>query len=127
MEKISRGKITEGPTHRIDTGCGNLYLTLGYKEGTLIETLAALGKSGGCAAANAEAVTRLISLGLKYSIPLYEIVDQLRGIECPNPTWSDGKRVLSCPDAIAQILQEVDVDSKDTKIESSSNSPAETK
>ncbi len=107
-EKIKRPKITEGSTIRIKTGCGNLYVTLGYISETkqLIEVFAVLGKSGGCARAQTEAITRSISLGLKYGISIQEFIDEFTNISCPNNILENEIQVKSCADAIAQVLKE---------------------
>jgi len=105
MAKLKRPKETKGSTPRMATGCGNLYLTLGYDDnGKLIEVFSHLGKAGGCAKCQLEAITRTISLGLKYGIPVEEIVDELKGLRCPAPVFAEGQKVLSCADAIAKML-----------------------
>ncbi len=105
MEKIKRPETTEGNTHRIETGCGHLYVTVSGDNGQVLEIFATLGKAGGCAHCQNEAVTRAISLGLKYGVPLEGYVRQLKDIRCPNPVWDDGRQILSCADAIAKVLE----------------------
>jgi len=66
---------------------------------------AQMGKTGGCASSQIEAAGRLISLALRSGIKPEAIVKQLVGIRCPSPTWQNGKMVLSCSDAMAQVLK----------------------
>jgi len=100
-----RPTLTSGTTEKIHCGCGNLYVTVNYdKEGSLCEVFCALGKSGGCAAAQLESTTRLISLALRSGVPVESIVKNLQGIRCPSSQWDRGKIVLSCPDALASVL-----------------------
>jgi ribonucleoside-diphosphate reductase alpha chain len=64
-----------------------------------------MGKTGGCASSQIEAAGRLISLALRSGVKGEAIIKQLIGIRCPNSSWQNGKMVLSCPDAIAQVLK----------------------
>lgn len=53
-----------------------------------------------------EAMGRLVSLALRSGINANSIVDQLRGIRCPSPSWEKGGgRIFSCSDAIARVIE----------------------
>mgnify|MGYP003322472657 CR=1 FL=1 len=97
---------TQGLTRRIKTGEGTLYITINEDERGLCEVFTTIGKAGGNAAAQSEAISRLISLSLRSGIDPRSIVRQLKGISGPNPTWEDGRLILSTPDAIGKAMDD---------------------
>ena len=74
--------------------------------GQPFEVFLTLGKAGGSAMADAEAMGRLISLALRSGIPLMEIHKQLRGISSDRAVGLGPNKVLSVPDAIGIALEE---------------------
>ena len=101
-----RPNETNGITRRIRTGEGTLYITINQDENGLCEVFTTIGKAGGNAAAQSEAISRLISLALRSGVDPNAIVRQLKGISGPNPTWEDGRLILSTPDAIGKALDD---------------------
>ena len=102
----TRPTQTSGVTRRIRTGEGTLYITINEDENGLCEVFTTIGKAGGNAAAQSEAISRLISLSLRSGLDPHAIVRQLKGISGPNPTWEDGRLILSTPDAIGKALDD---------------------
>ncbi|MCK4807279.1 MAG: TSCPD domain-containing protein [Candidatus Aegiribacteria sp.] len=100
-----RGDVTSGITRRIRTGCGKLYVTINMDEEGPVELFSQMGKAGGCAASQSEAISRLISLALRSGIRPEAIVKELKGISCHRIVWQGGNRILSCADAIGQTIE----------------------
>ena len=100
-----RPKVTKGVTERVNTGCGYIYVTVNFDDQGICEVFSSLGKAGGCASAQLEATSRLISLALRSGIDTSSITKQLRAIRCPSVAWEQGRLVLSCSDAIGSVLE----------------------
>ncbi|MFH1779033.1 MAG: LAGLIDADG family homing endonuclease [Candidatus Omnitrophota bacterium] len=101
-----RPEVTRGTTTKILTGCGNLYVTINEDEnGQPFEVFTQMGKAGGCAASQLEAIGRLVSLALRCGLDVRSIIEQLSSIRCPSPSWERGGRIFSCADAIAKVIE----------------------
>jgi len=101
-----RPEVVTGTTTKVSTGCGNLYVTINFdEEGNPFEVFTQMGKAGGCAASQLEAVGRLLSLALRSGIDIKSVIDQLHGIRCPSPSWEKGVRIFSCADAISRVVE----------------------
>jgi ribonucleoside-diphosphate reductase alpha chain len=101
-----RPAILRGVTRKIDSPLGDMYVTINEdEEGRPFEVFVALGKAGGPAMADAEAIGRLISLALRSGISLRSVHKQLRGISSDRAVGFGANKVLSSPDAIAQVVE----------------------
>jgi ribonucleoside-diphosphate reductase alpha chain len=103
--KRQRPAALRGMTRRMPSPLGDLYVTVNEDDlGKPFEVFATLGKAGGAAMADVEAIGRLISLALRSGIPIGEVIQQMRGISCDRAVGLGPNKVLSVPDAIAQAL-----------------------
>ena len=101
-----RPEVIRGTTRRMKTGCGYLYVTINEDENGLpFEVFTNIGKAGGCAGSQAEAMGRLISLALRSNMEPELLIKELKGISCHQPSWAEGGRILSCSDAIGKALE----------------------
>ncbi|MGD2071189.1 MAG: vitamin B12-dependent ribonucleotide reductase, partial [Gemmatimonadota bacterium] len=81
--KRQRPPMLRGRTIKMNSPLGDLYVTVNEDEGGHpFEVFCTLGKAGGAAMADAEAIGRLVSLALRSGIPITAVRDQLRGISC---------------------------------------------
>jgi len=105
IKPVKRPQFLEGFTEVIKTGYGSLYVTINIYEGKPFEVFIQIGKSGYSTMADAEAIGRLVSLSLRSGVNVKEVVEQLEGIGGASQVYSEGKLVMSIPDAIATILR----------------------
>ncbi|MDP2958458.1 MAG: ribonucleotide reductase N-terminal alpha domain-containing protein [Longimicrobiales bacterium] len=104
--KRQRPQALCGYTMKMMSPLGDLYVTLNEDDqGRPFEVFCTLGKAGGAAMADAEAVGRLVSLALRSGIPISRVKDQLRGISCDRAVGVGPNKVLSVPDAVGQAIE----------------------
>jgi ribonucleoside-diphosphate reductase alpha chain len=95
-----------GVTKEIKTSCGKLYVTINRDEKGIFEVFNQMGKAGGCAASQSEAIGRLVSLALRSGVQPENIIKQLKGISCHLPSWGgNGGKILSCADAVSKAIE----------------------
>lgn len=92
-----RPKIVASFTTKIQTSCGDIYITIGFDEQGIFEVITHFGKTGNCKASLLEAISRLISLAFQCDIEPEEIIRRVKGIRCNSN--------LSCVDAIVKTIQ----------------------
>ncbi|MCG8469943.1 MAG: TSCPD domain-containing protein, partial [Gemmatimonadetes bacterium] len=104
--KRQRPSMLRGHTRKMDSPLGSMFVTINEDEqGRPFEVFVALGKTGGSAMADAEAIGRLISLAVRSGISLRDVHKQLRGISSDRAVGLGPHKVLSGPDAIAQAIE----------------------
>jgi ribonucleoside-diphosphate reductase alpha chain len=105
--KRDRPRSLVGKTYQMATGCGQMYVTIN-EDNTQhqFELFNFVGKAGGCAASQCEAIGRLVSLAWRSGLDPEPIIKQLIGISCHKPAGFGDNKVLSCADAIAQAIRQ---------------------
>jgi ribonucleoside-diphosphate reductase alpha chain len=103
--KRDRPKMLKGNSIEMQTGCGPLYVTVNEDDEGLFELFNTMGKAGGCAASQSEAIGRLVSLAWRSGIGADSIIKQLIGIRCHKPYGFGKEAICSCSDAIAKSIQ----------------------
>lgn len=104
IEPRPRPRVTVGRTIETKTGCGSLYVTINEDSEGIAEVFVQLGKSGGCAASQTEAIGRLLSVSLRSWINPEVLIKQLKGIRCPSVGFDSGEIITSCADGVAKVL-----------------------
>jgi ribonucleoside-diphosphate reductase alpha chain len=105
-QKRKRPSLLRGTTRKMTSPLGDVYVTINEDEQSQpFEVFATLGKAGSIAMADTEAIGRLISLALRFGIPISEVHSQLRGISSDRAIGFGQNKVLSLPDAIAQAIE----------------------
>ncbi len=105
IEPRPRPRVTKGVTIETKTGCGSLYVTINEDEYGIAEVFVQLGKSGGCAASQTEAIGRLLSVALRSWVDPQALIRQLKGIRCPSVGFDNGEIITSCADGVAKVLE----------------------
>lgn len=105
--KRDRPRKLTGSTYQMETGCGPMYVTINEDDqGLQFELFNMVGKAGGCAASQCEAIGRLVSLAWRSGMTPEPILKQLIGISCHKPHGLGKNKVVSCADAIAKAIQQ---------------------
>jgi ribonucleoside-diphosphate reductase alpha chain len=118
-----RPKVLIGRTVEMMTGCGKLYVTINQDEnGVPFEVFTSMGKAGGCAQSQCEAIGRLISIDLRSGGNLERIIKQLKGISCHMRYGFGPNTVLSCSDAVGKALEQATTSMTEIKVSKTDDS-----
>jgi ribonucleoside-diphosphate reductase alpha chain len=105
-QKRARPDTLRGTTSRMETPLGTMFVNITEDDrGQPFEVFINLGKAGGSAMADVEAIGRLISLALRSGISIQAIHRQLRGIASDRAIGLGPNKVLSVPDAIGIAIE----------------------
>ncbi|MDY0212519.1 MAG: vitamin B12-dependent ribonucleotide reductase [Desulfuromonadaceae bacterium] len=104
--KRNRPRKLSGATYQMETGCGPLYVTINEDQHGLFEVFTTMGKAGGCAASQCEALGRLVSLAWRSGVQARQAVKQLIGISCHKHAGFGANRITSCADALAKAIHQ---------------------
>jgi len=102
--KRERPRVLKGWTYQMQTGCGPLYVTVNQDNMGLFELFTTMGKAGGCAASQSEAIGRMVSLAWRSGVQARQVIKQLQGISCHSPSGFGENKILSCADAVAKAI-----------------------
>ena len=102
--KRERPRVLQGWTYQMKTGCGPLYVTINEDETGLFELFTTMGKAGGCASSQNEAIGRMVSLAWRSGIQARQVVKQLIDISCHSHSGFGENKILSCADAVAKAI-----------------------
>ncbi len=103
--KRERPKALQGWTYQMQTGCGPIYITINEDKSGLFELFTTMGKAGGCAASQCEAIGRMVSLAWRSGVQARQVIKQLLGISCHAPSGFGDNKILSCADGVAKAIQ----------------------
>ncbi|HEV2148482.1 MAG TPA: vitamin B12-dependent ribonucleotide reductase [Longimicrobiaceae bacterium] len=103
--KRKRPAVLNGTTRKMSSPLGDVFVTINEDTNRQpFEVFATLGKAGSIAMADVEAIGRLISLALRFGVPVADVHTQLRGISSDRAIGFGANKVHSVPDAIAQAI-----------------------
>ncbi|MBQ7576942.1 MAG: adenosylcobalamin-dependent ribonucleoside-diphosphate reductase [Synergistaceae bacterium] len=104
------GLVVYGKTIKDKTPWGSIYVTMNFDGKDPFEIFVNVGKSGSELKAMTEALSRVISIGLRSGCSLEDFIDTLKGLsgkEFWMLEFDDNYAVRSIPDAIALLLEKL--------------------
>ena len=122
--KRDRPRALTGSTYQMQTGCGPLYITVNEDDAGVFELFTTMGKAGGCASSQCEAIGRLVSLAWRSGVQARQAVKQMIGITCHKPAGFGENRITSCADAVAKAIQMHMIDHEEVEMTHANNGGA---
>jgi len=100
------------------SGCGKLIISVAEKDAKPYECI--INNKGGCTAMN-DALGQMISLAMRWNVPIWDIIKTLRNVTCPvaYKKFTEGKcDGKSCSDVIGRVIESLipDKESEPTSI-----------
>ena len=103
--KRDRPRALTGSTYQMQTGCGPLYVTINEDQAGVFELFTTMGKAGGCASSQCEAIGRLVLLAWRSGIQARQAVKQMIGITCHKPAGFGDNRITVCCEIDQPIIK----------------------
>lgn len=113
MSDDDRPETLGGPTVKIQTACGNMYIVINDLRGNPREVFITMGKSGNCTMSTMSGFARTVSISLRTNPEhaldiLEEISDTLVGMRCNRSVEMIERcqtESLSCCDAVGRVFR----------------------
>ena len=106
--KNPRPKVLNGGTWQVNTPCGEIYVTVNFKDDRLQEVFFRYKEKsqGSCHSTMANGLGMMTSYALRSGADAPDIIKCLKG-HCCERTWAymDGKPITSCLDAIGKAIE----------------------
>lgn len=101
---FDRPKTLEGTTHKVKSGCCDLYVTVNTDAGRPVEVFIQTAGTG-CNASNV-ALGRMISVALQNNIDVKDVVKQLSKVNCISAIKNKNSEGKSCADVVGKCLMD---------------------
>lgn len=101
--KEKRPTRVTGTTYMVGTGCGKLFATLNEHKDEPFEVFLKLGSQGSCVSSFMAAIGTLLSVSLRFGVPMSNFATTLAAASCP--AHKDG--APSCMSALGLLITEL--------------------
>ncbi len=106
--KNPRPKVLHGESWEVNSPCGEIYVTVNFKNDRLEEVFFRFKKKsqGSCQSTIANGFAMITSYALRSGAEAHDIIKGMKG-HCCSRSWAymDGKPITSCIDAIGKAIE----------------------
>ena len=105
MTTLQRPEVLHGVTIKVAAPEGKVYITINEHEGKAVEVKVTIGKGGTMLAAWADALARVITLGLHSDLDIHSMLAEISGITSDRARRDlKGVTIRSGPEAVAYAI-----------------------